>query len=170
MSFYVTVFYRSVWCESMSVINLSLICVIYCKWMWAELDVSLFVLFCMLQSGCWRCWSLQVSGILSPQLIRLWANWVAVLWMVFWRLSQNYPWIIPENYTVPVRPCPGLGSGIAGTSVCACRQEEIWTLQPWFLCHGACIFCVFTVQSFWLCCYIRVMEYVNPNQPAICHR
>lgn len=73
----------------------------------------LFVLFiCMQQSGCWRCWSLQVAGI-HRLVIRLRANWVAALRMYCGRLSQNYPWIIPQNYAIPVWPCPlkGLGRG-----------------------------------------------------------
>lgn len=113
---------------------------------------SLFVLFiCIQQSACWRCWSLQVAGIRSL-VIRLRANWVALLRMVCWRLSQNYPWIIPQNYAIPVRHCPLMEKGrgrVLDEDMCVCTHVvwEIWMEQCWCLCHGVCIsVCVHSVM------------------------
>lgn len=131
------------------------------------------VLFiCMWQSGCWRCWSLQVAGIRSL-VIRLRANWVAALRIVCWRLSQNYPWIIPQNYTIPVRHCPLMGMGrgrVLDEDVCTrtcCLGDLDGAVLVLVSVSWSVYIRVCALQWFWQCWYIGVMEHVNPHQTAI---
>ena len=129
---------------------------------------SLFVLFiCMQQSGCWLCWSLQVAGIRSL-VIRLRANWVAALRMVCWRLSQNYPWIIPQNYAIPVRQAlsidrTGKRENVGRrSSVCVCvcvcvcvlggfgwSSVGVCVIERVFLCVCVCSVMILAVLVHW---------------------